>query len=213
MGCGSGEHWLCRACLLALGGLPELTCPGCGQVESFGLACAECQALGSPLDQLVAGFSYEKPVLHKLLWSFKESSNRAVLPYLSRRLAELGPLVVGAQAVVPVPTSRQRLRERGFNQASLLAKSFAKTINAPLQEHMLVRTKIGRAQKSLDVLDRHSELKGVFNLAPGSTYVPKTVVLVDDIATTLATLETCAMALRQAGVQRIVGLVLAHAQR
>lgn len=218
VGCGVGGRWLCRPCAFELGETPGLSCPGCVRTAAHGETCDLCRLLGSPLDQLVAGFSYERPVLHKLLWSFKERGSRAALPALAARLSAVARehVQVTAPAVVAhVPASPKRIRERGFDQAGLLATRVATTLGVP-HVQLLRRVRSGAAQKTLDVLDRRAALQGCFAVAadgvgPGSG-PPATVVLVDDVATTLATLETCAALLRDAGVRSVVGLVLAHAE-
>ncbi|MFO0702738.1 MAG: ComF family protein [Candidatus Andersenbacteria bacterium] len=188
-----------------------------------------CRALGSPLDQLVSVVAYERPVLHKLLWTFKESGNREVLPYLTQRLqtvatehVQLAPEVratagTAQAAVVPVPALRRRVRERGFNQAELLAGAVARGLKLPLRSDVLARVRSSSSQKTLNVHDRRTALKGAFAVATtgavGISPLPRHVILVDDIATTLATLETCAGVLKRAGVRSVVGVVLAHAQR
>lgn len=219
VGCGAAARWLCRACAFGLDAPPALACPGCGASEVHGRTCTTCRELGSPLDQLAAGFEYERPTLHRLLWTFKESGNREVLPHLTRRLADVAgehvQVACGDQsAVIPVPALRSRVRDRGFNQAEVLAEPVARALALPLRNDVLVRVKAGRSQKTLGVHDRRSALKNVFQIArtSGSVALPARVVLVDDVATTLATLETCAMVLKAAGVRSVCGVVLAHAQ-
>lgn len=218
VGCGVGGRWLCRPCAFELGGWPALSCAGCGAAAERGETCDLCRLLGSPLDQLVAGFSYEQPVLHKLLWSFKERGNRVVLPALGGRLSAVARehvRVAAPTVIAHVPASPRRIRERGFDQAGLLAARVATALDLP-HVQLLQRVRSGAAQKTLDVLDRRAALRGCFAVTadavePGSE-PPATVILVDDVATTLATLETCAALLRAAGVRSVVGLVLAHAE-
>lgn len=222
--CGVAGRWLCRTCGFSLVDSPRLGCPGCGLASDHGIACEDCRALGSPLDQLVSAVSYERPVLHKLLWSLKESGNREVLPYLSRRLATAALQhvtdtaspdgTVTSAAVIPIPATRARTRTRGFNQAAVLAAPVAHVLGMLMRTDILTRTKDARSQKTLDVHGRRAALKGAYALTRASeTETPiEHVVLVDDITTTLATLETCAALLKTAGVKRVTGIVLAHAQ-
>lgn len=114
--------------------------------------------------------------------------------------------------VVPVPLHRWRLWNRGFNQSELLAKVVAERLNRPLIR-ALVRQKPTKPQFGLNKADRQKNMQGVFDIS--TRYQPlvagKTVLLVDDIVTTGATLNECAKILKQNGVREVWGLVLAKA--
>ena len=112
------------------------------------------------------------------------------------------------EAIVPVPLHRSREWERTFNQSALLAKYIGEFSGLPLRE-ILRRNKRTSPQTSLSGMARRRNLKGVFEVRAGS--VPHSVVLVDDVVTTGATLESCANVLRKAGVRRVYGLTVARA--
>jgi ComF family protein len=119
------------------------------------------------------------------------------------------PALDAADLVLPIPLSRARLAERGFNQALLLARALTpKKTEAAL----LLRVRHTAAQTALDRQDRLSNVKGAFTVDPlmSSKVRGRRVVLVDDVMTSGASLFTAAQALRQAGAARITALVLAR---
>ena len=127
----------------------------------------------------------------------------AALPAL-RQVASL----VGPAPLVPVPVHRDRLRERGYNQAALLAHALSQRAGLPVAD-LLQRERSTVKQHQLDRAGRLRNLRAAFSATPG-TRAPAAVILVDDILTTSATLEACAMVLRAGGVRRVCGLAIAR---
>lgn len=113
-------------------------------------------------------------------------------------------------AVVPVPLHPWRLRERGYNQSALLAREAGKLLSVPVVEGSLVRQSNGRAQvKAADAAERRRNVEGAFRCRD-ERLAGKHVVILDDVCTTGATLDSCAVALRGAGVASVWGLTLAR---
>ncbi len=113
---------------------------------------------------------------------------------------------------VPIPLHPSRERERGFNQAFLLAQSCANYFNRPLADALtrIVKTK---QQASLrDAMQRHTNVAGAFTLNPSVSVRGATIILVDDVSTSGATLGAAARALRAGGARRVIGAVIAKAQ-
>lgn len=224
--CNAPGNTLCRACLFCLGELPELVCSGCGAASPTGQTCRYCQTLQAPLDQLVSAYSYENHYFHKALATCKENGNRDVMPYLAARLARRllaldqlpntqgkVPLHRLKQFIlVPVPATKSRQIERGFNQAELLAQSLGSLLHLPVYSNLLERKSSNSQQKTLSLLDRRSHLAGTYKIIRPLLATQRNILLCDDVATTLATQETCAQLLRDAGARIVVGAVLAHAQ-
>jgi ComF family protein len=104
-------------------------------------------------------------------------------------------------ALVPVPLAPGRLRERGFNQAELIAERLAGALRVPLRRRWLVRVRETLPQSELTIAKRRSNVEGAF-LAT-SAAAGQHVVIIDDILTTGATAAACARALRAAGASRI----------
>jgi ComF family protein len=115
-----------------------------------------------------------------------------------------------AEAIVPVPLHPARLRERGYNQAALLARRLALATRLPVVEEGLRRTRATAVQMTLGAAERKLNVAGAFEGAPGRL-AGRRVVLIDDVCTTGATLEACSVALREAGAAAVWALTLARA--
>ncbi len=149
--------------------------------------------------------------MRRALAALKYNGASRLAPVLARAsLPALGTLVAvsGAAALVPVPIHADRRRVRGYNQAELIARELAKgsrLATAPLLRRVRPTTK----QHRLDRAARLANLRGAFEVIDG-VRVPRTLILVDDIITTTATLEACASALRAAGAKTVYGFALAR---
>ena len=164
-----------------------------------------------PLDALLWAADYEGSI-RLLIHAFKFGGIDYLAPALGRGMARrLGPLVFAHRAdlVVPVPLHLWRRLRRGFNQAELLAREIARRSGLPLDTRALRRRRAGRRQLGLSRRERRRSLSGCFAAEPARAR-GRAILLVDDVATTGATLETCARALLDAGARRVVGCVLAR---
>lgn len=158
------------------------------------------------LDVLRAAAVHRDSVTH-LIKALKYRHAKAVVPTMA---AYLRPLVEGCRAdedlLVPVPLHPRRLRERGHNQSALLAESLSESTGLPLST-ALVRTRYTRTQTGLGRAERRRNVEGAFDWT-GATLAGKTVILVDDVCTTGATLAACAAACQNAGARQVWGLVV-----
>jgi ComF family protein len=114
-----------------------------------------------------------------------------------------------ADCLVPVPLHPTRLRQRGYNQAALLAAELARTQGLPVVGDALVRTRSTRPQVELSAPQRRSNLRDAFECTTPTAVRGARVLLVDDVTTTGATLRACADALAAAGAARVMGVVVA----
>jgi len=129
---------------------------------------------------------------------------------------ELGAL--DSPVLVPVPLHSSRQRERGFNQAHLLAEGLKRRLarvqgtgNPEIAPRCLWRTRATVPQSGLSLTARRENVRGVFDVSMPGIIRGRVAVLIDDVMTTGATLSACAAALKQAGAQRVLGLTLARA--
>jgi competence protein ComFC len=132
----------------------------------------------------------------------------------ARLLAELvtnGGTGFQADVVVPVPLHRQRERERGYNQAALIAKPLAKRLGLPYKSVLLTRIRPRPDKHLLSYEERWESVRGAFATRPGSQVDNLRVLLVDDVVTSGATLDSCAKTLREAGARSVIGLTAARA--
>jgi ComF family protein len=116
-----------------------------------------------------------------------------------------------ADAVVPVPLDRARYRERGYNQAELIAKPLARLLGIPFRSYLLVRTRARPTHLRLTRRERWETVRGAYSACERAPVDKLRVLLVDDVFTTGATLDACSRALKGAGAARVVGLTVARA--
>ena len=127
------------------------------------------------------------------------------------RLVELEPKPFAADVLVPVPLDAARLRDRGYNQAELIARPLARILGIPFRSYLLVRTKPRPDKVRLTRRERWETVRGAYATHKSAQVDKLRVLLVDDVFTTGATLDACSRALRQAGALRVVGLTVARA--
>ena len=196
--------------------LPGL-CHACGQ-WAWQALCPECVLLGqAPLDEsgasCVAAKLYVSP-WKELITAFKFEEQAGLAKFLAQQMC-LTPAIAqsldNCDFVVPVPLSAQRLRERGFNQALLLAKRLCPERTLA---QGLIRLRNTPAQSGLSRHERLLNLDHAFMVNPAHMQMLRDskVVLVDDVTTTGATLRACTQALQSAGVKQVQAVVLARTQ-
>lgn len=134
--------------------------------------------------------------------------------WFARQLAVMvnhEPQKYAADAVVPVPLDRGRLRERGYNQADLIARPLATLLGVPFRSYLLVRTRPRPNQLRLTRRERWETVRGAYATREAAQVDKLRVLLVDDVFTTGATLHACSQALRGAGAARVACLTVARA--
>ena len=166
--------------------------------------------VGDELEVAVAAFAYEG-ALRRVLSRLKYGGGARLAEPLAECSAPiLHPFLEDHRdaVLVPVPVHVERLRQRGYNQAALLARRLAPWVGLPTAD-LLARLRPTSQQHRLNRAQRLRNLRGAFALRAGARAPPR-VVLVDDILTTSATLEACAGVLRAAGAERVVGVAIAR---
>ncbi|MGH7367215.1 MAG: ComF family protein [Candidatus Rokuibacteriota bacterium] len=151
--------------------------------------------------------------MREALHAFKFRGRRALAAPLGDLLVEAleGRLPAGRpELLLPVPLHPRREHERGFNQASLVARRIGRAWDRPVRGDVLVRTLATRSQTELDAPARRANVRNAFRLRRPELIAGRHVVLVDDILTTGATLSECARCLRGAGASTIGVLTVAR---
>lgn len=204
---------VCDRCWSSILPLTPPLCDVCGdplpswRTISVPLArCPRCRRMPRQVDRARAVGEYDgvlKAVVHALKYDGRRSLARPLASLMRVRGAAL---VAAAECVVPVPLHPSRRRARGFNQASDLANEMGLPV-----VHGLRRVRATATQTSLPAGRRHANVRGAF-VATGEArrLLQKTVMLVDDVSTTGATLEACARALKEAGVRDVLALTAAR---
>ena len=208
-GCRRVGSWLCASCHRAIRRLEEPLCRRCGvEVDSPRRECG-CRARLPSLTRLRSAIAYEGPA-EAAIHRFKYEGWRRLAGCLAELLAERMALEgVRARWVVAVPLHPARLRERGFNQAELLADELRHRLHASRPPGELVRTRPTPPQVGKDRRTRHENVRNAFDWR-GPGLAGEAVMVVDDVATTGATLDACAAALRVAGSGPVTGLSVAR---
>lgn len=186
---------LCSACEIALSRRAAGFCTRCGNLapcaKSPPAPCRDCLAETRPWDRFFFHGAYQGQ-LRGIILRFKNGHELALGWLLGTLLATHPDLTGKYDAIIPMPLHPRRLRERGFNQALEMAKPLAERLGAPLEYARLTRTGYTHPQAGLSLKERKRNTRGLFT-ADG--IVGKRLLLVDDIATTCATLESATNAL------------------
>ena len=171
-----------------------------------GLLCPRCRRAGGALDRARAVGAYDG-TLRSIIHAIKYDARRSLARPLGTLMRERGADVLeNAACAVPVPLHPTRRCMRGFNQAADLARYLGIPVVAALR-----RVEATRPQTGLPAAQRHRNMRGAFAVTrAGRTLSGATVVLVDDVSTTGATLEACARVLKESGVAEVRALTAAR---
>ncbi|MFJ2538342.1 MULTISPECIES: ComF family protein [unclassified Pseudomonas] len=196
MACEAELPWLmgqCRTCALPL---PEsgLTCADCLLEPPAFEQVAVPWLYGFPVDSLITRFK------HNAKWPFGHLLADVLGQYLQYRFDEDLPR---PDVLLPVPLASKRLRQRGFNQAAMLARWLSLKLDLPCDEQVLCRIQDTRAQQDLDAKARKRNLRNAFALTPQADVRGRHLALIDDVLTTGATAQALARLLMNAGAARV----------
>ena len=197
----------CHVCGLALGQFATGHAPALG-VEAAHLRCGPCRSQPPAFTYARSAARYEDP-LREALRAFKFAGRRALAAPLADLIIEMGPSCLAVAApdlLVPVPLHPRRERERGFNQALLLARRLSRGWNVPVRADVLTRAAATRPQTDLTAAERRANVRHAFALRRPDLVTGRHVVVVDDILTTGSTASACALRLRAAGAA-VVGVI------
>ncbi len=212
LGCQQEGTWLCSVCF-----------------QKLKFNNQQYQQLNTPhLTQIFIAGDYRNPLLAKLIKKFKYNFIQSLGPLLAQFLiifwrdlnfnfsanfrhpdqqTDSSTVENILPCLIPIPLSKKRERWRGFNQSVILAQGLAKTFQYPLQQE-LIRKKQGKTQVSLNKQERLQNIRDAF-VWTGDSLLGKTILLIDDLTTTGATLNEAARVLKIAGANKVYGLVLA----
>lgn len=204
------EEPLCPDCRKALLPVEPPFCLRCGQPLSRAQAlCPACDRRPWACRTIRAAFLYAGPMpglVHGFKYRGRRTAALAAGAWMGAHMARF-PELSGYHALVPVPLHPARLRERGYNQAELLAEALAPACGLPVRQ-FLRRGRHTRPQWDLDKEARRRNLKDAF-LTAGQVRGQR-LILVDDVCTSGASLEECARVLHRAGARQVAGYVLAR---
>lgn len=203
---------LCASCEAALPQLAIPHCPQCAASAGSSLVpCGHCLRQRPAFDVLYAAYGYDYP-LDGLIGACKYGGQAALQGVLSALMPQLlanHPDPAAVDLIIPVPLAAGRLHERGFNLPDALARTVAATIGARFDHGLCVRKRNTAQQASLSRGERLQNIRDAFSVKRRCDGL--CIAIVDDVATTGATLDAVAKALKKAGTRRVEAWVLARA--
>lgn len=223
--CGghSEDAWFCQSCLQLLDDYAqEPICSVCGSfwggssgnVQRVAL-CLNCGVGDRPFNMARSVGPYEGPLrdaVHRLKYRGVKEVARP-LGYLMAQTALREPALTNTQALVPVPLSTGRERQRGFNQALLLARALGEYLDVPVLERVVVKKRETPTQTGLSRGERLKNLIGAFDIAMPEAVCGKKITIVDDVFTTGSTITIISQSLRQYEAAKVMAITLAGARQ
>jgi len=206
----SGHPFACDGCAA---GLPrhEKICDKCGcGVGVHMVACDRCQNTKWNFSRARSALAYKDSVTGLVL-RLKYNSEGDVARFVAPLLAEaVKKYKMEADVIVPVPLAMKRRKERGYNQADLIAEELSKLINVPVVDDFIIRTKDTKAQKKMTLEQRQENIHGAFEIKPPYSKIKnKRVLLIDDVFTTGTTVDECARVMKKGKPKSVEVLTIA----
>ena len=212
-----GQQGICPDCLSKIRWIEPPLCTLCGvpflsrEIENH--PCGACLTRGKYFTMARAVGYYEGPLreaIHR--WKYEEKSYLTL--FFGEKLAEGFCRYWDPQSfdlIIPVPLHSKRLRERGFNQALLLVKELSRRTRIPYSKRLLQKRILTPPQVNLSGGEREKGVRGSFHIQRDEEIEGKSILLVDDVYTTGATVNECSKVLLKAGAERVDVLTIAHA--
>jgi len=194
--CETELPWLVEQCVVCALPLPR-----------SGLICGECLKRPPAFDHVVAPWRFAFPI-DSLISAFKHQARwpwgRLLAEQLARHIRHrLDDDLPRPDALLPVPLARKRWRQRGFNQAQMLADWLSPVLQVPVRGDILLRVQDTPSQQGLEAASRRRNLRHAFALAGSAQLAGRHVALVDDVLTTGATAQALARLVKRAGAARV----------
>lgn len=218
--CKKEGSYCCELCQLQLKPIYPTTCFGCHVITPFGEVCSNCQPLFS-FDGVIISSDYEDEIIGSLIKQCKYRFVRELGQVMGWLVAEKVKTLLERSrtssnfekdffqgVVTTVPLSKRRLRQREFNQAEIIAQFFASYFSLSFEPTLLGRSH-RKPQASLSEEVRKKNVKDSFFIQPLTQSFPRTVFVIDDVITTGATLEEAARVLKENGVEKVWGMIVA----
>ena len=214
---------LCLSCQRLLDHGSDYVCPDCwnkiqvatGESPLFIETASKLVASGV-VDGLVSLYVFEKEgvfqvIVHNLKYSGVQALGLALGRQLGKIVIEKG---ICADGIIPVPLHRRKLRERGYNQAELIARGVSEVSGVPVRCDLVRRKKYTQTQTVLSLNERRENMEDAFEVAAirRSDVENKTFVVLDDVVTTGSTIIACARVLRASGARGIISASAAVAE-
>ena len=211
------SRYVCDICKDLFDPIAAPVCAQCGRpMESETDVCASCFGKNYYFAASHVTFLYDdliRDLMHEIKFRQKKRIAKGLAELWGETITRDGLPCDATNAIfVPLPMHPKKQRERGFNQAEILAHALSRVTNIPM-ENALARTQDTPPQSGLHPRQRMENVHGIFSITHGHDPSGRSYILVDDIYTTGASLNECARTLMDAGAARVVGLILAIAMK
>ncbi len=205
LGCFAEGALVCSSCESYLIQAPSV-CYYCHEPTEDGLTCNGC----APFSDLYAvrAATLYIAITKDLIWLLKFQGTQAAAREIAKQMTVHVPNLPEI-VIVPIPTATSRVRQRGYDQAKLIARELAATTKTPYSSAL--RRDGQLRQRGSSRSQRTSQLQGAYRVARPSDIQGRHVILIDDVLTTGSTLEAAAKVLKVAGATKVSGLVFARA--
>ncbi len=207
---------LCDTCTSSLPWLNPPFCQRCGDdfrvpseadAEQFAnRTCVRCRESPPAYSVARSALKYEgaaRAAIHALKFHGRKALGRSLALILEQGFRKFPEIAENAQGILPVPLHPQRQRERGFNQAAVLAKALSPRLGLQYLNGAVARLRVTPPQVGLDRQARIHNMQGAFEVMNEGAIFDKTLLLVDDVMTTGATVSACAQALTKSGAREV----------
>ncbi len=205
--------FFCEPCELSVTVTPAVQCRHCGEPGQFAESrCPRCTQERPSFEKALAPFEHEGAVasaIHRYKYGSRAELSKPLASLLARTLGASVDSLPGT--LCPLPLHDGRYKERGYDQATLLALGVSKVLGRPFNDAWLTRERATTRQVGLSEQEREANVRGAFKASP--TVLGQAVVLIDDVLTTGATAREAARALLDAGARQVCVLTLARARR
>ncbi|MGC9394214.1 MAG: double zinc ribbon domain-containing protein [Anaerolineae bacterium] len=224
--CKQVGTWLCDRCVQQIPLFDAPLCPRCGRPEKVaesgvaedgepeggaGHLCAVCRVAPLRVAPICSAFLF-KDEIRDVIHALKYRGASDILKPLAGRLAESWHYHnIQSDVLVPVPLHANREAKRGYNQAALIAKAIGRQVGVPVANKALLRVRETASQTHLNRNERKRNVEAAFTCVTCAPFTGRRVTLVDDVATTGATLDACAAALLTCDAQSVNAFTLARA--
>ncbi len=207
---------LCVDCAGQVKGVGHSYCLRCGKpLPDGGAHCYQCRGTKARefKCKIIRSAVVFGPQVRGAIHAWKYSGQTHWTEYLANLMKKQWaayPDLADAEVLVPVPLHPKKYKQRGYNQSALLARALGKKFNLPVDESSLIRSRNTPSQTQFGREGRLQNMSGAFTCVRPENIQGKEVLLIDDVATTGATLEGCAQALKAAGAKKVIAYTLAR---
>lgn len=207
-------HSLCTTCFSSIRMISDPACACCGEPFDFavekGALCGKCLSDPAPYDRACSVMVYDD-ASRRMITSFKYSDRTHLSIVLSQLMSARGhELLSACDVIAPVPLHWRRHLMRRYNQSYLLARQLAQKTGKPVMKRLVRRVRYTSQQTGLSRTEREKNVRGAFKVSARANVKDKAVLLIDDVLTTGATIESCARALKKAGAGKVFVLTAAR---